>query len=145
MPASPPPQCSLNFVPRLERSTHCRACRLQSRTWRSSASRANSSLETKFWHQSDLERKLDDYQRFYNQYQCHTGLGGVTPARRSSAPAPPLVTSIHIDGDRIAMACFRGQLPRECKFATQDHEGDTGKGSITLQSKLTKRKRQAPS
>jgi transposase InsO family protein len=43
-----------------------------------------------FWNQSDLERKLDDYQLFYNRYRCHTGLGGVTPAQRSGAPAPPL-------------------------------------------------------
>jgi putative transposase len=28
-----------------------------------------------FWHQSDLQRKLDDYQTFCNQYRCHTGLG----------------------------------------------------------------------
>jgi putative transposase len=43
-----------------------------------------------FWNQSDLERKLGDYQRFYNQYRCHTGLGGVTPALRGDAPALPL-------------------------------------------------------
>ena len=42
-----------------------------------------------FWHQSDLQRKLEDYQAFYNQYRCHTGLAGVTPAQRNGAPAPP--------------------------------------------------------
>jgi putative transposase len=41
-----------------------------------------------FWHQSDLERKLEDYRTFYNQHRCHTGLAGVTPAQRSRAPAP---------------------------------------------------------
>ena len=42
-----------------------------------------------FWHQSDLQRKLEDYQAFYNQYRCHTGLAGVTPAQRNGTPAPP--------------------------------------------------------
>ena len=42
-----------------------------------------------FWHQSDLQRKLDNYRAFYNQYRCHTGLAGVTPAQRNGAPAPP--------------------------------------------------------
>jgi len=42
-----------------------------------------------FWNQSDLERKLEDYKAFYNDHRCHTGLAGVTPARRSGVPAPP--------------------------------------------------------
>jgi putative transposase len=55
-----------------------------------------------FWHQSDLERKLEDYQRFYNQYRCHTGLGGLTPTRRSGAPAPPFA---HLDSYRWRPHC----------------------------------------
>jgi len=43
-----------------------------------------------FWNQSDLERKLEAYQTYYNQHRCHTGLAGVTPAQRSGAPTPPL-------------------------------------------------------
>jgi len=43
-----------------------------------------------FWNQSDLERKLEDYKAFYNQYRCHTALAGITPAQRNGAPAPPL-------------------------------------------------------
>ena len=43
-----------------------------------------------FWNQSDLQRKLEAYQTYYNQHRCHTGLAGVTPAQRSGAPAPPL-------------------------------------------------------
>ena len=42
-----------------------------------------------FWNQSDLERKPEDYKVFYNQYRCHTGLTGATPAQRSGAPALP--------------------------------------------------------
>ena len=45
-----------------------------------------------FWNQSDLQRKLEAYQSFYNQHRCHTGLGGLTPARQSGAPAPPLAS-----------------------------------------------------
>ena len=43
-----------------------------------------------FWNQPDLERKLEDYKVFYNQFRCHTGLTGVTPAQRSGAPPSPL-------------------------------------------------------
>ena len=42
-----------------------------------------------FWNQSDLEKKLEDYKVFYNQYRCNTGLTGATPAHRSGAPALP--------------------------------------------------------
>jgi len=42
-----------------------------------------------FWHQSDLERKLEAYKTFYNDHRCHTGLGGMTPAQRSGAPPTP--------------------------------------------------------
>jgi len=35
-------------------------------------------------------RRIDrDYKVFYNQYRCHTGLTGATPAHRSGAPALP--------------------------------------------------------
>jgi putative transposase len=42
-----------------------------------------------FWNQDDLQRKLEHYQTFYNHHRCHSGLGGVTPAQRGGAPAPP--------------------------------------------------------
>ena len=42
-----------------------------------------------FWNQTYLERKLHDYKVFYNQYRCHTGLAGVTPAQRTGASALP--------------------------------------------------------
>jgi len=44
---------------------------------------------TLFWGQSDLERKLEAYQEYYNEYRCHTGLAGLTQARRSGTPPPP--------------------------------------------------------
>ena len=55
-----------------------------------------------FWNQADLERKLEDYKVFYNQYRCHTGLAGVTPAQRSGAPTPPLA---HLDSYRWQPYC----------------------------------------
>src|SRR5258708_38119501 len=45
---------------------------------------------TLFWNQSDLERKLDDYKTYYNQYRCHTALAGANPAQRTAAPPPPM-------------------------------------------------------
>ena len=34
---------------------------------------------TLFWTTADLERKLLDFQRYYNGHRTHTGLGGRTP------------------------------------------------------------------
>jgi len=34
---------------------------------------------TLFWTASDLENKLQNYQRYYNVYRCHSGRAGVTP------------------------------------------------------------------
>jgi transposase InsO family protein len=45
---------------------------------------------TLFWNRTDLERKLGDYKTYYNQYRCHTGLAGATPAQRSGAPPHPI-------------------------------------------------------
>ena len=45
---------------------------------------------TLFWNQSDLERKLETYNAYYNQYRCHSGLAGATPAQRSGVPPPPI-------------------------------------------------------
>ena len=44
---------------------------------------------TFFWNRGDLERKLDNYQAYYNQHRCHTGLAGATPAKRSGGPTQP--------------------------------------------------------
>ncbi len=44
----------------------------------------------RFMSESDLERKLEAYQTYYNQYRCHNGLAGVTPAQPSGIPARPL-------------------------------------------------------
>ena len=55
-----------------------------------------------FWNQTDLERKLEDYKVFYNQFRCHSGLTRVTPAQRSSAPPSPLA---HLNSYRWRQHC----------------------------------------
>ena len=35
---------------------------------------------TLFWNEADLERKLADFQAYYNQHRTHSSLGGDTPA-----------------------------------------------------------------
>jgi len=32
-----------------------------------------------FWTATDLENKLQNYQRYYNEYRCHSGRDGATP------------------------------------------------------------------
>jgi hypothetical protein len=44
---------------------------------------------TLFWNRSDLERKLEHYQAYYNHHRCHTGLAETTPSDRGGLPAPP--------------------------------------------------------
>jgi transposase InsO family protein len=34
---------------------------------------------TLFWTATDLENKLRDYQRYYNEYRTHSGRDGATP------------------------------------------------------------------
>jgi hypothetical protein len=38
---------------------------------------------TLFWTAADLEAKLLDFQRYFNGYRTHTGLGGRTPELRT--------------------------------------------------------------
>jgi transposase InsO family protein len=38
---------------------------------------------TLFWTAADLEMKLSDFQRYYNEYRAHTGLNGRPPASTS--------------------------------------------------------------
>jgi hypothetical protein len=40
---------------------------------------------TLFWTAADLEMKLFEFQRYYNGYRAHTGLGGQPPERAPSA------------------------------------------------------------
>jgi len=35
--------------------------------------------QTFFWTATDLANKLRDYQRYYNEYRCHSGRDGTTP------------------------------------------------------------------
>jgi len=65
---------------------------------------------TWFWNQGDLERKLEAYKTFYNQYRCHTGLAGVTPARRSGAPAPPYANLHSYSWRRHCNGLFQTQI-----------------------------------
>jgi hypothetical protein len=39
---------------------------------------------TLFWTATDLEKKLRDYQRYYNENRCHTGRVGVPPVESNT-------------------------------------------------------------
>src|SRR5487761_2597252 len=45
-----------------------------------------------FWNSLDLERKLKEFQLFYNDNRTHRSLGGATPAERAGRPWPPRAT-----------------------------------------------------
>jgi transposase InsO family protein len=42
-----------------------------------------------FWNSIDLERKLKEFQLFYNDNRTHRSLNGATPAERAGRPSPP--------------------------------------------------------
>ncbi len=37
-----------------------------------------------FWNSLDLQKKLDEYQRYFNQHRSHTSLNAVTPAQKAT-------------------------------------------------------------
>ena len=38
-----------------------------------------------FWNARDLEKKLEDFQHYYNRHRVHTSLGGQSPAEVNGA------------------------------------------------------------
>jgi putative transposase len=61
---------------------------------------------TLFWTATDLENKLRDYQRYYNECRTHSGLDGVTPMKSEGSKV------VDLNGYRWKKHC-RGlfQLP----------------------------------
>ena len=63
-----------------------------------------------FWNAGDLERKLEDFQHYYNPHRVHASLGGQTPAEVNAAST---MKSAELDHFRWQKYC-RGlvELPR---------------------------------
>jgi hypothetical protein len=49
-----------------------------------------------FWNAQDLERKLADFQAYYNSARCHGSLGGYTPLSFDSGHTVPLADLRHV-------------------------------------------------
>jgi transposase InsO family protein len=60
---------------------------------------------TLFWTTADLERKLLDFQRYYNGHRTHAGLGGRTPDPSTEGAAHARLSL------RIAGRCTVGSVP----------------------------------
>ena len=43
--------------------------------------------QTFFWTATDLENKLRDYERYYNEYRCHSGRDGAAPVSSEGSTA----------------------------------------------------------
>jgi hypothetical protein len=61
-----------------------------------------------FWNGRDLERKLAEFQRYYNAARSHASLGGHTPLTFAGKPSP-----MPADLKQVRWACCRNllQLP----------------------------------
>jgi putative transposase len=65
--------------------------------------------QTFFWNAGDLERKLHDVQKYYNEDRCHLGISGVTPLQKTTEKN---AVALNLDDYRWKNRC-RGlfQLP----------------------------------
>jgi putative transposase len=65
--------------------------------------------QTFFWNAGDLERKLHDFQKYYNEDRCHLGISGVTPLQKT---AEKIAVALNLNDYRWKNRC-RGlfQLP----------------------------------
>jgi hypothetical protein len=66
-----------------------------------------------FWTAADLERKLAEFQQYYNEHRTHAGRDGRPPARRASTRPAPTRVSGRIDGSRTVVAYITRQKPRD--------------------------------
>ena len=53
-----------------------------------SAIRRECLDRTLFWTAADLEMKLSEFQRYYNEYRAHSGLGGQPPEATADQNGP---------------------------------------------------------
>jgi putative transposase len=64
-----------------------------------------------FWNSLDLERKLMEFQLFYNDNRTHRSLNGATPAERTGRPSPPRANFAVITGDGTVEVSSRCRSP----------------------------------
>jgi hypothetical protein len=41
-----------------------------------------------FWNEVDLDHKLEQFKRYYNQHRVHQSLNGATPEEKGGCPTP---------------------------------------------------------
>jgi transposase InsO family protein len=62
-----------------------------------------------FWNTSDLERKLTDYQHYYNEHRVHSSLNGDTPMNKASQASTTIVSLDNYRWNTLCRGLF--QLP----------------------------------
>jgi transposase InsO family protein len=62
-----------------------------------------------FWNASDLEKKLGDFQAFYNQHRVHSSLQGCTPSTFSELPTKKVASLQKYNWETYCRGLF--QLP----------------------------------
>ncbi len=65
--------------------------------------------QTLFWNANDLERKLADFQHYYNSHRTHTALNGATPAESTEISHISLVDFSRFNWKSYSRGLF--QLP----------------------------------
>lgn len=66
---------------------------------------------TLFWNQRDLERKLDRFKDYYNNYRVHHAIAGITPAEKSDCRTKSLA---HLSNYALKSHCnglFKTPIP----------------------------------
>ena len=76
-----------------------------------------------FWTAADLERKLVEFQQYYNEHRTHAGRAGRPPAPARTRPALGRVSG-RIGGSRTVVGCITRRGPRDAVDPQRVHCSD---------------------
>ncbi|MCX7119016.1 MAG: integrase core domain-containing protein [Gammaproteobacteria bacterium] len=62
-----------------------------------------------FWHTTDLQNKLNLFQRYYNEKRCHHGIDGITPLQKATEKSGAVISINHYRWEKHCRGLF--ELP----------------------------------
>ena len=62
-----------------------------------------------FWHTTDLQNKLNLFQRYYNEKRWHHGIDGITPLQKATEKSGAVISINHYRWEKHCRGLF--ELP----------------------------------